>query len=241
MTRLNGLNGTSTKLTGLQRSTIEDNFLLNVVKEREDELTRRTLQSLNDMRIKFPGKSDEEADLILDKLHENWKFHKPRIASYWLVKLDSIKRRKVVDIVRSNVRAVLQRAWRVADVDSLSLYRVFSRVFNRLLWSHGQGLWNCFSSPGSTASWESIFSKSTDSISETELNCCRRIVQLCKDCLLIVYQFAAEAKNVSHNKDRENDQPNTQRSETKAPLVPPNTQTLSQRYSKLYARAESHA
>ena len=48
-------------------------------------------------------------------------------------------------------------------------------------------------------------------ISETELNCCRRIVQLCKDCLLIVYQFAAEAKNVSHNKDRENDQSNTQR------------------------------
>lgn len=241
LTRLNGLNGTSTKLTGLQRSTVEDNFLLNVVKEREDELTRRTLQSLNDMRIKFPGKSDEEADLILDKLHENWKFHKPRIASYWLVKLDSIKRRKVVDIVRSNVRAVLQRAWRVADVDNLLLYRAFSRVFNRLLWSHGQGLWNCFSSAGSTASWESIFSKSTDAISETELNCCRRIVQLCKDCLLIVYQFAAEAKNVSHNKDRENDQPSTQRSENKAPLVPPNTQTLSQRYSKLYARAESHA
>lgn len=44
------------------------------------------------------------------------------------------------------------------------------------------------------ASWESIFSKSSDSISETELNCCRRIVQLCRDCLLIVYQFAAEAK-----------------------------------------------
>jgi len=29
------------------------------------------------------------------QLYENWKFHKPRIASYWLVKLDSIKRRKV--------------------------------------------------------------------------------------------------------------------------------------------------
>ena len=55
---------------------------------------------------------------------------------------------QVVDIVRSNVRAVLQRVWRVADVDNLPLYRVFSRVFNRLLWSHGQGLWNCFSSVG---------------------------------------------------------------------------------------------
>ena len=44
------------------------------MKEREDELTRRTLQSLNDMRIKFPGKSDEEADLILDKVIESLCF-----------------------------------------------------------------------------------------------------------------------------------------------------------------------
>ena len=46
----------------------DDHFLMNVVREREDELTRRTLQSLNDMRIKFPGKSDHEADMILDKV-----------------------------------------------------------------------------------------------------------------------------------------------------------------------------
>ena len=52
---------------------------------------------------------------------------------------------QVVDIVRSNVKAVLQRIWRSSDVDNLRLYRIFSRVFNRLLWSHGQGLWNCFS------------------------------------------------------------------------------------------------
>ena len=26
---------------------------------------------------------------------ENWKYHKPKVASYWLVKLDSMKRRKV--------------------------------------------------------------------------------------------------------------------------------------------------
>ena len=29
---------------------------------------------------------------------------------------------------------------------------------------------------------------------QTEMSCCRRIVQLCRDCLLIVYQFAADAK-----------------------------------------------
>ena len=40
--------------------------MITVVKEREDELTKKTLQALNDMRIKFPGKTDQEAELILD-------------------------------------------------------------------------------------------------------------------------------------------------------------------------------
>ena len=116
------------------------------VREREEELSRRTLQALLDMRIKFPGKSDEEAEVILDsvsvghyagyfwsfgkslnkffsqrglikcgmltqccfccfffQIQDNWKFHKPRVASYWLVKLDSIKRRKA----RKNSRFAL--------------------------------------------------------------------------------------------------------------------------------------
>jgi hypothetical protein len=55
---------------------------------------------------------------------------------------------QVIDIVKTNTRAILQRIWRSSDVDNLRLCRIFSRVFNRLLWSHGQGLWNCFSSIG---------------------------------------------------------------------------------------------
>ncbi|XP_071799892.1 tubulin polyglutamylase TTLL7-like [Asterias amurensis] len=181
------------KLSGMSLNQAMDDALATAAaKEREEETMKRTFNALNDMRIKFPGKTDEEAEWVLSQIHENWKFHKPRIASYWLVKLDSIKRRKVIDIVRSNVRALLQRTWRSNDVDNLRLYRIFTRVFNRLLWSHGQGLWNCFSSTGN--SWEMIFSKSSDVISSTEMSCSRRIVQLCRDCLLIVYQFAAEAK-----------------------------------------------
>jgi len=176
------------------------------MKEREEELTRRTLVLLNEMRIKFPGKSDDEAEWILNSLQENWKFHKPRIASYWLVKLDSIKRRKVIDIVRSNVRAVLQRAWHTNDIESLKLSRIFNRVFNRLLWSHGQGLWNCFSGSGKN-SWETIFNKSSEVIAATELNCCKRIVHLCRDCLLIVYQFAAEAKSAAAIANQHQQQP----------------------------------
>ncbi|XP_070195525.1 tubulin polyglutamylase TTLL7-like isoform X3 [Littorina saxatilis] len=247
-----GTNTSNNRNVSQIRSSVDDSFLSSLVKEREEELTKKTLTSLNEMRIKFPGKTDSEAELLLDKvqMNENWKFHKPRIASYWLVKLDSIKRRKVVDIVRSNVKAVLQRIWHSSDVDNLRLCRIFSRVFNRLLWSHGQGLWNCFSpATGGVMwdrnSWETIFSRSTELVSEMEMNCCRRIVQLCRDCLLIVYQFATEAKSGS------------------APHAPPapgednslvlqaqngylggrdvkgpnqwNPHTFSQRYSKLYS------
>ncbi|KAJ8277796.1 hypothetical protein GJAV_G00080150 [Gymnothorax javanicus] len=176
--------------------TIQSNMgesLLNLrTKEQEAELTRQTLAALNEMRIRFPGKSEEEAEMVLDDILDNWKYHKPKVASYWLVKLDSTKQRKVLDIVRTNLRSVLQRIWREPDVDSLHLYRLFNRVFNRLLWSHGQGLWNCFSNSGS--SWETALNKSGEVVSPQELQCCQRLTQLCRDCLLVVYKFVADSR-----------------------------------------------
>ncbi|XP_013397848.1 tubulin polyglutamylase TTLL7 isoform X2 [Lingula anatina] len=243
--------GTATRARSLSRPQSASNRLPNGIpvleesvystaaRDMEEDLTRKSLSLLNDMKIKFPGKTDEEAEWILDKIQENWKFHKPRIASYWLVKLDSIKRRKVIDIVRSNVRAVLQRTWKCPDVESLRLYRIFNRVFNRLLWSHGQGLWNCFGQSGN--SWETIFSKSSDSISSTEMNCCRRIVQLCRDCLLIVYQFASDAKNLAQQSSSLNEETGSTKAspralsslEKRTQTWSPN-QTVSQRVSRLY-------
>ncbi|XP_053716271.1 tubulin polyglutamylase TTLL7 isoform X3 [Synchiropus splendidus] len=161
-------------------------------KEQEAELVRQTLSALTAMRIRFPGKTEEEAEAMLDEILDNWKYHKPKVASYWLVKLDSTKQRKLLDIVRTNVRSALQRIWREPDVESLHLYRVFNRVFNRLLWSHGQGLWNCFSNTGS--SWDTIFHRSSEVVSPVELQCCRRLVQLCRDCLLVVFKFVSESR-----------------------------------------------
>ena len=37
-------------------------------REREEELTKATLLALNEMKIKFPGKTDSEAEYILDKV-----------------------------------------------------------------------------------------------------------------------------------------------------------------------------
>uniref|UniRef100_A0A4W3HUF6 Tubulin tyrosine ligase-like family, member 7 n=1 Tax=Callorhinchus milii TaxID=7868 RepID=A0A4W3HUF6_CALMI len=177
---------------GTVHSVAVSSSLRKITNEQEEELTKQSLISLNELTIRFPGKTVEESELLLDDILDNWKYHKSKVASYWLVKLDSIKQRKVLDIVRTNVRSILQRVWKIHDVDSLRLYRIFNRVFNRLLWSHGQGLWNCFSSSGT--SWETIFSKSTEVITSQELQCCHRLVQLCKDCLLVVYRFAADSR-----------------------------------------------
>uniref|UniRef100_A0A671QWE4 Tubulin tyrosine ligase-like family, member 7 n=1 Tax=Sinocyclocheilus anshuiensis TaxID=1608454 RepID=A0A671QWE4_9TELE len=162
-------------------------------KEQEAALMQQTLAALGEMRIRYPGKSEEEAEAVLDEILNNWKYHKPKVASYWLVKLDATKQRKVLDIVRTNICWVLQRIWSEPDVESLRLFRLFNHVFNRLLWSHGQGLWNCLSSSG-RPSWESVFSKSSEVVTAQELRCCQRVVQLCRDCLLVVYKFVADSR-----------------------------------------------
>uniref|UniRef100_H0VF21 Tubulin tyrosine ligase like 7 n=1 Tax=Cavia porcellus TaxID=10141 RepID=H0VF21_CAVPO len=173
-------------------SSQSESFRKPKTKEQEDALTSQTLFVLKDMKIRFPGKSDAESELLIEDIIDNWKYHKTKVASYWLIKLDSLKQRKVLDIVKISIRSVLPRIWKVPDVEEINLYRIFNRVFNRLLWSHGQGLWNCFCDSGS--SWESMFSKSPEVVTPLQLQCCQRLVELCKQCLLVVYKYAADSK-----------------------------------------------
>ncbi|NWV08015.1 TTLL7 polyglutamylase, partial [Ptilonorhynchus violaceus] len=177
---------------GTLNSSGSESLLQQKTKEQEAALTKETLLLINDMRIKFPGKTNEESELIIEDIMDNWKYHKTKVSSYWLVKLDSAKQRKVLDIVKTSVRAVLQHVWKAPDIENLHLYRIFNRVFNRLLWSHGQGLWNCFCNSGS--SWETIFSKGTEVLTPEQLQCCQRIVQLCKHCLLVVYKHSSDSR-----------------------------------------------
>ncbi|XP_056132381.1 tubulin polyglutamylase TTLL7 [Lampris incognitus] len=214
---------------GTIHSNMGDPVLNLRSKEQEAELMRQSLATLTAMRIRFPGKNEEEAEAMLDEILDNWKYHKPKVASYWLVKLDSTKQRKVLDIVRTNVRSALQRIWREPDVETLHLYRLFNRVFNRLLWSHGQGLWNCFSNTGS--SWEVIFSKSSEVVSPQELQCCRRLVQLCRDCLLVVYKVVSESRSSLTGLSPEWD-------DTRY-LLPVTSQFITKRPSSSYGRVSS--
>uniref|UniRef100_A0A8C6TYB4 Tubulin tyrosine ligase-like family, member 7 n=1 Tax=Neogobius melanostomus TaxID=47308 RepID=A0A8C6TYB4_9GOBI len=162
---------------GTIHSHIGDSLTSLRSKEQEMELVRQTLAALTAMRIRFPGKTEDEAEFFVSVLF------------YLFSHLFSTQ---VLDIVRTNVRSALQRIWREPEVENLHLYRLFTRVFNRLLWSHGQGLWNCFSNTGS--SWETVFSRSSEVVSPQELQCCRRLVQLCRDCLLVVYKFVFESR-----------------------------------------------
>ncbi|NXY14991.1 TTLL7 polyglutamylase, partial [Atrichornis clamosus] len=192
-----------TATLGTMNSSGSESLLQQKTKEQEVALTKETLLLINDMRIKFPGKTDEESELIIEDIMDNWKYHKTKVSSYWLVKLDSAKQRKVLDIVKTSVRAVLQHVWKAPDIENLHLYRLFNRVFNRLLWSHGQGLWNCFCNSGS--SWEAIFNKGTEVVTPEQLQCCQRIVQLCKHCLLVVYKHSSDSRGsptgISHHWD----------------------------------------
>lgn len=182
----------NTNDAGSPKSLLNEPFRQLKTKEQEDDFTSQTLFVLKDMRIRFPGKSDAESELMVEEIMDNWKHYKTKVASYWLIKLDSVKQRKVLEIVKSSIRTILPRIWRVPDAEDLSLYRIFNRVFNRLLWSHGQGLWSCFCDSGS--SWESIFSKSPELVTPLQLQCCQRLVELCKQCLLVVYKYTTETR-----------------------------------------------
>uniref|UniRef100_A0A672UKY1 Tubulin tyrosine ligase like 7 n=1 Tax=Strigops habroptila TaxID=2489341 RepID=A0A672UKY1_STRHB len=192
--RSHSLNRSPTSARVSQASSVgtSESLLQQKTKEQEMALTKETLLIISDMRMKFPGKTDEESEFIIEDIMDNWKYHKTKVASYWLIKLDSVKQRKILDIVKTSVHAVLQHVWKAPDIENLHLYRLFNRVFNRLLWSHGQGLWNCFCNSGN--SWETILSKSTEVVTPVQLQCCQRIVQLCKHCLLVVYKYSSDSR-----------------------------------------------
>uniref|UniRef100_A0A1I8GM16 Tubulin--tyrosine ligase-like protein 9 n=1 Tax=Macrostomum lignano TaxID=282301 RepID=A0A1I8GM16_9PLAT len=124
--------------------------------ERE-QLAQRTLKFLNELSIRFPGKSNRAAEQMLRQLQDNWLARKADVSSYWRLSLDADKRRKVIDIARQNVRIALDKALRMTASDVAAaadnLASLFEKLYNRLLWCHGQGLWETFA--GNTG-WELI-------------------------------------------------------------------------------------
>ncbi|PAA48342.1 hypothetical protein BOX15_Mlig019363g1 [Macrostomum lignano] len=171
--------------------------------ERE-QLAQRTLKFLNELSIRFPGKSNRAAEQMLRQLQDNWLARKADVSSYWRLSLDADKRRKVIDIARQNVRIALDKALRMTASDVAAaadnLASLFEKLYNRLLWCHGQGLWETFA--GNTG-WELILRQSREAPTETEINCCRRVVQLCQDGLMVVYLFSDAAQQLQQQQQQQ--------------------------------------
>ncbi len=154
-----GLASASTSNTASKDDNDENNANVST-----NSLNIAVLKLLNQLEIKFPGKSSQQTKNILNKLYSRLEFYKPKIANYWMVKLDDAKRSKVsiymklkidlkclmiiylkiLNIVKSNLVVILQKVFQVDAVENLRLFKIFTKLINRMLWMHGQGLWNCF-------------------------------------------------------------------------------------------------
>ena len=69
------------------------------------------------------------------------------------------------------------------------LFDIITRVFERLLRSRGQGLWNTFEL--GVLEWSSLSNiLFIGSCTPVEQGCCLRLVQLCRDALLLAFLTA---------------------------------------------------
>lgn len=81
-------------------------------REHEEEQTQRTMLALNALRPSYPGKNGDDVKLILEKVHKklnkfyctyaalqihsDWPSHRSKVGSFWLLALDSAKRKQVI-------------------------------------------------------------------------------------------------------------------------------------------------
>ena len=59
------------------------------------KLTIAVLKLLNQLEIKFPGKNNEQTKLLTSAIYSKLEAYKPKLANYWMIKLDDSKRSKV--------------------------------------------------------------------------------------------------------------------------------------------------
>jgi hypothetical protein len=62
--------------------------------------------------------------------------------------------------VKSNLVGILKRAYTTELLDNLRLFKIFVKLLNRMLWMHGQGLWNAFQNINKSYVSESIYKDS---------------------------------------------------------------------------------
>jgi hypothetical protein len=60
------------------------------------KLTIAVLKLLNQLEIKFPGKNNDQTKALTSAIYSKLEAYKPKLANYWMIKLDDSKRSKVI-------------------------------------------------------------------------------------------------------------------------------------------------
>ncbi|CAF4014313.1 unnamed protein product [Rotaria sp. Silwood2] len=176
-----------------QSKAVEITNELQLTDNELNRLYQLILDQMNKLRIHYPNKSDKETNQICIEIIENWNRYKPDIGRYWLVEFDANKRQSIIDIVWNNVQQITRKVCILDElVQQLPLNRHLIKLQRRLLANHGQCLWDTCQNKHN--SWESLFMKSTNHLSNIELDCCYRFVDLCKEALFIVYRYSIDEK-----------------------------------------------
>ena len=137
-------NNKNNNITGVISSPVvetEDEIIAN---NHTEKLTVAALKLLYELEIKFPGKTSQQTTALLQKFYAKFEASQSKLGNYWMAKLDDAKRIKILNIVKTNCTVILQKVFTNQSVENVRLYKIINRLLNRLLWSHGQGLWNCF-------------------------------------------------------------------------------------------------
>ncbi|UJR07694.1 hypothetical protein I4U23_011979 [Adineta vaga] len=182
------LNQTTTATT-----TTDITKALQLTNEDLNRLNQMIFNEMKKLCIHYPNRSDRETDRIYTEITDNWTRYKSDIGRFWLVELDASKRESVIEMVWNNIQQIMKKLCVINElVEQLPLNRHLLKIQRRLLANHGQCMWETCQNRHN--SWELLFMKGNNPLTDIELECCYRFVDLCKEALFIVYQYSIDEK-----------------------------------------------
>ncbi|CAF1102310.1 unnamed protein product [Adineta ricciae] len=156
-------------------------------------LSELIFNEMNKLRIHYPNRTDQETNRLCITITENWAEYKADIGRFWLVELDANKRESIIQMVWINVQQIIKKICIIDELaQHLPLNRHLSKIERRLLANHGQCMWETCQNRHN--SWELLFMKGNNPLSDIELKCCYRFVDMCKEALFIVYRYSNDEK-----------------------------------------------
>ncbi|KAI3382568.1 hypothetical protein SNEBB_003718 [Seison nebaliae] len=160
----------------------------------ETKLLNVSLASLCEMRLKLPNKNVEQSDESLLKFLSTWKMLKDNVRYYWISILNDGKRKDIFNIVRQNVREILETVYQTKNLASVRIYRIMSRLHTRLLSSNGYTFWSLFDNKQNK---KYILGRIVDHQSMIHYKCNEQCLRLYKTAVIFSYITSMKAKNGS--------------------------------------------